>query len=283
MVPFISLVMMFGIGAGTLAVRPVHSGRTVLAARVTTGDATRSALAAVDAMDKVGSAAAEYGVAVLDRHTGKLSLGDEGAIAFYSASVVKLFTVVDILHRTEVGQVTLTAAQRTDIQRALTVSDDRAMDALWKAFGGSSTVTELIGLAGLKDTQAPVPPGEWGLTKVSPRDVVAVYEYALTKLNSKDRSTVLGDLAAAQNVGADGFDQAFGLLQSPRPGGVAAKQGWMTDGPSLYLHSTGVLGPGHRYVIAVLSKQAVGTGYPAGRANVSSATKRLTGALGLKA
>jgi len=49
-------------------------------------------------------------------------------------------------------------------------------------------------------------------------------------------------LASAQNTGADGFDQSFGLLRSPGLSGVAAKQGWMADAGWEYLHSTGVVG-----------------------------------------
>ncbi|MCU1654847.1 MAG: putative alanine rich lipoprotein LppW [Pseudonocardia sp.] len=240
-----------------------------------------SAVAAVDAMSAAAAGTLDIGVAVLDRTTGQLNLGSEGSTPFYSASVVKLFTVVDILHRTETGRATLTPAQLTDIQRVLTVSDDNAMNVLWEQFGGPTTVTELVGLAHLQDTRPPANPGEWGETKMSARDVVAVYQYLLTSLNQTNQQTVLTALASAQPTGADGFDQAFGLLRNPRAAGVAAKQGWMVDGASEYLHSTGVLGTGNRYVIAVLTKRPASDGYPAGRADVSGAVGRLTGSLGL--
>ncbi|HEX4358141.1 MAG TPA: serine hydrolase [Pseudonocardia sp.] len=288
MVPISALVVLAAIGSSALIVeRPVVAQPefSTLAAEndpvSTTITTTASAVAAVDSMSAATGGALNLGVAVLDRQTGQLNLGALGATPFYSASVVKLFTVVDILHRAETGRATLSSAQVNNIQRALTVSDDNAMNALWEQFGGSSTVTELVGLANLQDTQPPVTPGEWGETKVSARDVVAVYQYMLTSLNPGDQQLVLSALSSAQNTGADGFDQAFGLLQSPRLSGVAAKQGWMLDGGSEYLHSTGIVGSGNRFLIAVLSKRPASNGYDVGRADVSTAVGRLTGSLGL--
>ncbi|MDT7684632.1 MAG: hypothetical protein QOG57_4942 [Pseudonocardiales bacterium] len=236
-------------------------------------------IARIDAMGR--SSRAEYGVAVFDRTTGQLTLGEEGAVAFFSASVVKLFTVVDILHRTETGAAKLTPAQHTQIQRALSLSDDKAMDALWHQFGGPRTVSEMITLAGLRDTRPPDRPGEWGETRLSPQDVLAVYQYAMTSLNPQNRDTVLQSLSTAGADGADGFNQSFGLLRNPRLGGVAAKQGWMIDGSHMYLHSTGMVGPNHRYLVAVLSKQPASVGWAAGRQRLDTAIGTLTGSLGL--
>ncbi|WP_051342672.1 serine hydrolase [Pseudonocardia spinosispora] len=256
------------------------SSGTASAARRAAGDPVRTAVTAVDAMS---SGSAEFGVAVLDRTTGVLTLGREGATPFFSASVVKLFTVVDILHRTETGAAKLTPAQLVSLKRTLTVSDDAAMSALWNAFGGPSTITELIGLAGLKDTRPPARPGDWGATRLSPRDVVAVYRYLLTSIAAHNRDIVITALASAPDTGADGTSQAFGLLHRPRAPGVAAKQGWMRDGANLHLHSTGMVGANHRYLIAVLTKQPVSLGYAAGQARVTTATQLLTSALGVAA
>jgi len=244
------------------------------------GNAVRAAAASVDVLNAAQPPVAAYGVAVLDRVSGQLSVGSQGATPLYSASVVKLFTAVAILHRSEAGAVTLTDAQRADIQRALSLSDDNAMNALWNQFGGPQTVTDMVGLAHLRDTRPPANPGEWGETLISARDVVAVYQYLLTSMTQADRDAVLGALASAQDIGADGFDQTFGLLRSPRPLGVAAKQGWMIDGPTLYLHSTGVSGAGARYVIALLSAQPATVGYETGRAYVSAAVAGVVTALG---
>jgi len=235
-----------------------------------------SAVAVFDGLNAVRPGIACYGVAVLDRNTGQVTVGADGATTFYSASVVKVFTVVDVLHRAEAEQRVLTADQYDFVQRALSRSDDNAMNALWDEFGGSRTITEMIGLANLRDTRPPTDPNEWGETLVSARDVVGVYQYALTQLSQIDQITVLGSLASAPDVGADGFDQAFGLLHGPRAPGVAAKQGWMVDGPLMYLHSAGVTG---RYVVALLSRQPAQVGYQAGKAELSAAATNLVNTL----
>ena len=241
--------------------------------------AVDAAAASVDVLNAAQPPVAAYGVAVLDRVTGQLGVGSRGATPLFSASVVKLFTAVAILHRSEAGAVSLTDGQRAEIQRALSLSDDNAMNALWNQFGGPQTVTDMVGLAHLRDTRPPANPPEWGETLISARDVVAVYQYLLTSMTQADRDAVLGALASAQDIGADGFDQTFGLLRNPRPLGVAAKQGWMIDGPTLYLHSTGVSGTGARYVIALLSAQPATVGYATGRAYVSAAVAGVVTAL----
>jgi hypothetical protein len=250
------------------------------AAGVTAGSAAAAVKAAVQAVDALDRASpnTKFGVAVLDRTTGQLAVGAGGATAFYSASVVKLYTVVAILHRVETGSVTLTAADRTNIQRALMASDDQAMDALWEKFGGAQTVAQTISLVGLKDSEPPDDTSEWGETLISARDVVAVYDYVLRSMAPSSRDMIMGALEQAQDTGADGFDQAFGLIAPPRKPDVAAKQGWMWIGSDFWLHSTGVLGADDRYVIAVLSKNTQPSA-AAARTIVTTATSDAEAAL----
>ncbi|HKN99100.1 MAG TPA: hypothetical protein VJX10_18405, partial [Pseudonocardiaceae bacterium] len=207
------------------------------------------------------------------RTTGRLTVGRLGSVGFYSASVVKLFVVVDLLYQEEHGALTLTSAARNDITRALELSDDNAMDALWVKYDGPALVTDMIRIAGLHDTVLDeADPGEWGETKISARDVLAVWNFAITKLAPADRDTVIDDTHHAANNGADGFDQAFGLLEPPRSPTVKAKQGWMIAGSTMILNTTGVLGSDNQYLVAILTKQSAGLGYPAGRENVNKAS-----------
>ncbi|WP_158703451.1 serine hydrolase [Pseudonocardia dioxanivorans] len=241
--------------------------------------AVTAAVRAVDAVDAVDAASSsDLGVAVLDRDTGQQAVGARGSEQFYSASVVKLYTVVAILHRVETGEVTLSAADTTDIQRALSLSDDQAMDALWEKFGGPATVSQAIALAGLTDSAPPTDASQWGEALISARDVVTLYDYVLTSMAPSSRDMIMNALTSAQDTGADGFDQAFGLLAPPRARAVAAKQGWMWIGTQFYLHTTGVL-PGDRYVIAIFSKNAASSGAAAARTLVTRATAAATAAL----
>lgn len=249
------------------------------------GDTAGAAAAAVDsavqAVDAVHAAnpGTEIGAAVLDRQTGKLGLGTNGTSRFYSASVVKLYTVVAILHRAEAGELTLTATDRDDIHRALVASDDNAMDALWVKFGGAKTVAQTISLVGLKDSKPPVVASQWGQTTISARDVTAVYNYVLRSMSAASREMIMDALGHAQATGADGFDQAFGLIEPPRPSNVAAKQGWMWINSDFDLHTTGVLGKEDRYVVVILSKNPAKSGSAAARTIVNKATSAAEAAL----
>jgi hypothetical protein len=235
---------------------------------------------AAAALDKAG-ANIQYGAAVLDRSTGQIRATAGGTTPFYAASVVKLYTVVAILHRVETGDVTLDDSTTDEIQRALSRSDDGAMDALWSNFGGPDTVSEAIALAGLKDSAPPDDPSQWGEATLSARDVIALYDYVLTSMSPSSRELIMNDLLDAQDTGADGFNQAFGLLASPRAPATAAKQGWMWYGSDLYLHSTGAFGPGERYVVAVLTKNPASAGQSAAETTVTKATAGIRAALGV--
>ena len=233
--------------------------------------AVDSAVKAVDAVH-AANPGTQLGAAVLDRKTGMLALGTDGTTRFYSASVVKLYTVVAILHRVDAGQLTLTATDRDNIQRALVASDDNAMDALWVKFGGAQTVSQTISLVGLKDSQPPADASQWGETKISARDVTAVYNYVLQSMSPTSRNMIMDALGHAQDKGADGFDQAFGLIAPPRQSNVAAKQGWMWINSDFDLHTTGVLGSDDRYVVVILSKNPANAGSAAARTIVNKAT-----------
>jgi hypothetical protein len=240
--------------------------------------AVNSAVQAVDALN-AANPRSQIGAAVLDRKTGMLALGTDGTAQFYSASVVKLYTVVAILHRVDAGGLTLTATDRSDIQRALVASDDNAMDALWVKFGGAQTVSQTISLVGLKDSKPPAVASQWGETKISARDVAAVYDYVLRSMSPASRNMIMDALGHAQDKGADGFDQAFGLIARPRQPNVAAKQGWMWISSDFDLHTTGVLGSEDRYVVVILSKNPANSGSAAARTIVNKATSAAEAAL----
>lgn len=244
-------------------------------ATAASAEAVAAAVAAVDALD--ADDRIQMGAAVLDRATGELAVGAAGATPIAAASMVKLYTVVDVLGRSSAEELTLTDADRRTLDRALRVSDDNAMNALWSRFGGVATMSATVAAAGLQDSRPPADPSQWGEALVSARDVVAVFDHVLTAMSPADRDAVMGPLSAATDRGADGFDQAFGLLAPPRRPEVAAKQGWMWFGSTFYLHTAGTLGPDDRYVVAILSTSSAGS--RAARTTVDQASAAVADAL----
>jgi hypothetical protein len=238
------------------------------------------ARAAVEATDPAAEERDDVtlGVAVLDRRTGATTTNDEGDTRLRAASVAKLFTIVDILSRREAGQVTTTAADEGRFRRALTTSDDDAMNALWSTYGGPAGIRRVATLLGLTRTAPPSDDSQWGEVETSARDVATLYGYVTTRLTAADRDLVLDAMEAASPTAADGFDQAFGLLDPGRRGTAVAKQGWLCClQSSIDLHSTGLPEAGGRYVVVLLSNQP--RGYDAAKSLLDDAATAARDAL----
>jgi hypothetical protein len=212
-------------------------------------DTRLSAISDISAADISAAVAAggasDVGVALMDLETGRL-LAQQGDQPFYSASLSKLVLAADAL------QQPLSDTDRQLIYRALSVSDDNAMDVLWTRFDGMDAVGRVAAAAGLTGTHAPEDPSQWGEVVITANDMVRLYRFIL---GSPVRDAVVEALSAAPATAADGFDQAFGLLGVT---GVYAKQGWMYYLPGdVHLHSAGVLGD--RYAVAVLTTSPTGS------------------------
>ena len=135
----------------------------------------------------------------------------------------------------------------------LAASDDEIADQLWSTGGGPAIVTRMVGLLGLTGTRPPNDPGEWGDTEITPQDMVTVYRYITDQLPQPDQDLVIGALASAPQIAADGFDQYFGIPRGMPQATWAIKQGWGTSGSQAVFNSTGLLGPDWRYVVVVLT------------------------------
>lgn len=132
-------------------------------------------------------------------------------------------------------------------------SDDAIADSLWTADGGPTIVTRMVGLLGLTGTQPPADSGEWGDTLITPRDMVTVYRYITDQLPDPDRDLVLGALADAPQIAADGFNQYFGIPDGMPHTTWAIKQGWGTSGSRAVMNSTGLVGTDARYVVVLMA------------------------------
>jgi hypothetical protein len=238
------------------------------------------AQAAVNAAERRASSGTQLGVAVLDRTTGELAVGDRGHERFYTASLSKLIVIVDVLDRRRTEGLAVTDADLQLFARALGPSDDSAMSALWEKFDGAGAPARVSARLGLEGTSAPRRTGQWGEVEVTPSDYAMLWRYVLDDMPEADRDLLLSDLAAAPSTAKDGFDQAFGLL-SPDVRDeyrTFAKQGWMCCfSRQYYLHSAGAVGPEKRFVVVVLSRQPRTRGWPGARTELTgTATQALT-------
>jgi hypothetical protein len=265
---------------------PISSAPTTTTTTTTTPAplpvSSKLAGVAVANADKLNTQGRLYGIAVYDRANDKLASGRNATTPIMSASVIKLFVIVELLHEKDNGDITLSAQDRAWIQRALSGSDDNAMNALWTKYNGMHALVTIKGLAGLHQTEPPQDPAQWGEATISANDTVAVYRYLLTKLSPASRDLVIDAMTEPTHYGlADDFDQYFGFLgPDVRPKHVAAKQGWIGYRPYRLLHSTALLGSRHQFVAVVLTQQSNGYSYPDVAQHVTQAAATVLKSLG---
>jgi hypothetical protein len=212
------------------------------------------------------------GAVVFDRVIGAAPLSINGDVPFRSASLVKLLIAIDALHRGA------TESERQSLAHMLSVSDDNIASAFWTQGGAGAIVTRSVALVGLTGTEPPEQSGKWGEVKVTPNDMVRVYQYVMDALPIADHTLIVDALAQAPQFAADDFDQYFGI-----PDGMntqwAIKQGWGNNDSAMVLHSTGLVGAKWRYVVVLMTKHPLGSGWRTSADSVTAAAGALQGLL----
>lgn len=231
---------------------------------------TGLAQAAVDAAEAAAAPRTELAVAVLDRTTGEVAVGDRGAEPYYTASLAKVVLAVDVLDRQRLDGLVVTDEDVALLRRALGPSDDSAMNALWGRFDGEGAAARVRERLGLDGTTAPRDPSQWGEMSVPAADFVRIWQYILDGVPADERDLLVSAMDAAPDRARDGFDQAFGLLspevRGPEGPGAVAKQGWMCCfSGRYYLHSSGAVGSDRRFLVALLTREPRGPGWAAAR------------------
>ncbi len=211
------------------------------------------------------------GAVVYDRKTGATPLAYNANRSFRSASLVKLLIAIDVLERGASG------GERAQVSQMLMMSDDGIASMFWVKDGGPDLVTRTSAELGLTGVRPPETYGQWGEAVVTPKDMVAIYRYVLA-LPAADRKLIVNALGQAPRVAADGFDQHFGI-----PDGLdaqwAVKQGWGSNSSGRVVHSTGLVGPGFRYVVVLLTEHPPGTGWQLSARAVTAAAAAMNGTL----
>jgi hypothetical protein len=217
------------------------------------------------AVGEAANADADITVAILDRNTGQLVTQGDGSVAI--ASVVKLFIADDLLLQVSKGQTVLSPEERQQFDAMLRSSDDGPAEAFWNRSGGSAIISRVVARYGLDATKAP-DNGRWFNTTSTAIDLVHYYDMLLAGtggLPPEQASIILSNLAASTPMAIDTmmpdgvYPQRFGIPDGLYAEPVAVKQGWMCCVGTDWMHlSTGVIGSGRRYVMAISSMQPAG-------------------------
>jgi hypothetical protein len=265
--------------AGRTTLTPPAASMTVVDNPASSGGDQVTTAAVQQAMQAV-LPNVQVGFEVFDRQTDTVLISQNAGQQCASMSVVKLLIAVDALARD--NWATPDNATQQEIHQMLADSDDEIADRLWTADGGPTIVTRMAGLLGLTGTQPPDDPGEWGDTKITPQDMVTVYRYVTDQLPTPGRDLVLGALASAPPIAADGFNQYFGIPDGMPHTTWAIKQGWGTSGSQAVMNSTGLVGTDLRYVVVVLASASADS-YSTVPAVVTAAASVLAGLVGASA
>ncbi|WP_091241293.1 hypothetical protein [Klenkia soli] len=210
----------------------------------TTADPTAAAAVLTEVEDIAAAAGGTIEVTVLDADGKALLSSADASTPVYTASLVKLLVVHQILLQAETGTLVLTSADLQLMQAAIEASDDDAMNQLWVDFDGDALVDSAVETFGLTGTAPPADAGQWGQTTTTAADYATVLATYADTLTDADGDLLTGWLQSTTSTAADGFDQDFGLLSLDLDQ-VAAKQGWMCClDDTRWLHSTGVLADG---------------------------------------
>jgi beta-lactamase class A len=198
--------------------------------------------------------AGRLGILVRDRVTGTTwSAGDIDGL-YWAGSTPKLAMAIALRDEARAGRVTLDPADHRRIAAMLSVSDNRAADALWDSFGDSATWLERLRRTGLTLSGfVDGFPRRWGFVKSTPADLAALMAYVLERAHPTDRKYIVDAMrtvAAVQRWGA------WGAGPSLRPG---VKNGWSIErerGRDIWITATvGFVGPEERYVVAAMYHQ----------------------------
>lgn len=225
-----------------------------------------------------GVPGSRVGLTVYDRATGRTVAEHDPGGRFYTASVVKLAIATRVL-RTAGWRPPPPGPERERLVRMLAASDDPVASVLWSRYGGPAVVHRTAAEAGLRGTTPPADPAEWELTVTTPRDLRILYTYVTDEIPDPAADLVLGALSGAWTTAADGIDQSFGIPSALRNTETAVKQGWMRVDGELVLHTTGLVGADHRYVVVLLSRHPVGTDLTTAAAALTEGVNALAPAL----
>jgi hypothetical protein len=194
------------------------------------------------------------GILVRDRVTGATwSAGDvEGR--YWAGSTPKLAMALALLDEARAGRITLDPAAHRRIAAMLSVSDNRAADALWDAFGDSATWLQRLRRYGMASSgYVDGFPRRWGFVRSNPGDLSALMGYVLERAHPEDRDYIVDAMRAVGPVQRWGV---WGAGPALRPG---VKNGWSVeqeDGRDIWITATvGFVGPGERYVVAAMYHQ----------------------------
>ena len=162
----------------------------------------------------------DQSVVVMNRQNGSVTTAVDADAEVPSMSLVKLMLAADVIDRA--GSITAVDPDTlARMHEMIAASDDVVAQDFYDEGGRSAIITRVAQEYGLASTFPAPNPQYWGDVRITARDMATLL-YQL--LRSPDMGLWFTQaLEAAEDTGADGFDQNFGMNAVP---GTGSKQGW---------------------------------------------------------
>jgi hypothetical protein len=194
------------------------------------------------------------GVAMIDTLTGESAGNSQSGAAMRSASIVKVVIGMALYSRAERERRGLTPAEQSDLSGMIRVSDNGAASRLWDGLGGPAVITWVRKVAGVRATQPPADPREWGFTTTTAHDMSAILSTLVHghAIKAGHRDALLGEMRQVAPA------QRWGISPAVHRSTPAVKNGWYPDddAPVWRVHCTGVVHDGpepNRWVLVVMT------------------------------
>lgn len=248
---FAALLLMAQVLFGVVVVSPAQA------------DGADDTAAAVAAANSRGYRSA---IGVVDTLNGQFWGSGDYDDQYASESLVKVFIATRLL---VTGQ--MSGWNETTAYKMITQSDDASANALYGRTGGDGVLNWAAREYGIPYLGAPpTRPGWWGGTRITAHGLVVFYNAVAH--DPRVWPWLSNAMHHATKFASDGTFQYFGLPSATTS--WAVKQGWGADGPQGQptFHSTGTVGPGDRFAVAILTQ---GPGYGAPIANMVTDEARI--------
>jgi beta-lactamase class A len=250
----------------------------LMAAPSAAADDLQTRVAAADAY--LATRPGSVGYVLRDRTTGATYRNSHAGDLVWTASVIKLAMVVDLLTRARAGAISLTNSDQSLMAAMMHSSDDDAADTLWTRFGGPDHMAYNTNFPryGMTDLQpqkgfSSIYP-YWGFQKTTANDLDRLINYVLTRLDPAQASAIVYEL---QNVAANQQWGVWGAGPAMAPGN---KDGWSLEQGGWVTNSVGFAGPGQRYTLAMMNSLGGAGGYDDGVATTTRLAQIFLAGLG---
>jgi len=188
------------------------------------------------ALDDYAARVPDFAVSVADRKTGR-RFDYRGDRRYETASIIKVELLAALLLKTQDENRTLTARERTRVDKMIKASDNDAAVEVYRAIGGVEGLSAACERLGLRDTD---PESSSGHTRTTADDqirMLAALADADSPLTEDSRKLIL-HLMSSVNA-----DQTWGVSAAALKGEqTAVKNGWLsrsTEGGKWIVNSTG--------------------------------------------